>query len=174
MKAYDRTAILILLAAAVVLLVTAQAAGAYGTDQPAGKGCVGAEEALVRVAGDSEGAFPRLGPAMYRREFTLDVSLDGADGSELPISIEEVCDLPRSLRKKAAVLAGNDGVALLLLGTTVWVGDEHVVGREASRAIDGADTALLTVRLVRRSRWREDEDGNEVPTFRTRQLVVTD
>jgi hypothetical protein len=41
---------------------------------------------------------------------TLDVSLDGIDGRELPIAIEEVCDVPKALRKQAAQLAGGDGV----------------------------------------------------------------
>ena len=51
---------------------------------------------------------------MLRRRFTLDVSLDGADGRELPISIEAVCGLPKRRAKEAAALAGNDGIALLL------------------------------------------------------------
>ena len=149
---------------------------ASGTDQPAGKNCVSAEEARVHAAGDSgeEGTAPTFTAAFYKRLLLLDVSLDGADGSELPISIEEVCSVPRRLRKQAAQLAGGDGVALLLPRTSVWQGTTQLSGESATTAIDGADTAILRVRLVRPPRWREDEDGNPVPTFRTGRIQVTD
>jgi hypothetical protein len=166
------------LAAVVVLLAAAPVASAHGTDQPAGKSCVGAEEARVHAAGDSggedEGAPPKFSAAFYRRVLTLDASLDGMDGRELPISIEEVCDVPKSLKKQAAQLAGADGVALLLSGTTVWKGDTQIVGPAVQTAIDGADTALLRVRLARPRAWRADEDGDKVATFKTRRMEITD
>jgi hypothetical protein len=167
-----------LLAAVVVLLAVAPAVSAYGTDEPAGKGCVAAEEARVHAAGDSGGededAPPKFSSAFYRRVLTLDVSLDGMDGRELPISIEEVCEVPKSLKKQAAQLAGGDGVALLRSGTTVWEGESQIVGPAVQTAIDGADTALLRVRLARPRVWREDEDGDKIATFRTRRMEITD
>jgi hypothetical protein len=145
-----------------------------GTDQPAGKNCVSAEEARVHATGDSEGAVPKFTAAFYRRLLLLDVSLDGADGNELPISIEAVCSVPKRLKKQAAQLAGGDGVALLLARTTVWQGNTQLTGEAATTAVDGADTAILRVRLIRPAKWREDEDGNPVPTFRTGRIEVTD
>jgi hypothetical protein len=161
------------LATALVLAIGAEASPPAVASA---KHCVGAEEARVHAAGDSgeEGGAPTFTAAFYRRLMTLDVSLDGADGAELPISIEQVCDLPRRLRKQAAQLAGNDGVALLLRRTTVWQGGEQLTGEDAATAVDGADTALLRVRLVRPRRWRQDEDGNRIPTFRTGRIEVTD
>lgn len=167
-----------LVAGAVALLVAAPAVFAYGTDAPAGKNCVAAEEARVQIAGDSGGededAPPKFTAAFYRRILTLDVSLDGLDGRELPISIEEVCEVPKSLKKQAAQLAGADGVALLLARTTVWEGRKQLVGKAAETAVAGADTALLRVRLARPRAWREDEDGGKVATFRTGRVEVTD
>jgi len=149
---------------------------ASGSDQPAGKNCVSAEEARVRAAGDSgeEGTAPKFTPAFYKRLLLLDVSLDGADGSELPISIEEVCSVPKRLKKQAAQLAGGDGVALLLTRTSVWQDNTQLTGDAIAPAIDGADTAILRVRLIPPAKWREDEDGNPVPTFRTGRIEVTD
>jgi hypothetical protein len=150
---------------------------ASGSDQPAGKNCVSAEEARVRAAGDSgeEGTAPKFTTAFYRRRLLLDVSLDGADGSELPISIEEVCNVPKRLKKQAAQLAGGDGVALLLARTSVWQDNTQLTGDAIAPAIDNADTAILRVRLVRPpAKWREDEDGNPVPTFRTGRIEITD
>ncbi len=151
----------------------------YCTPAPAAPACVGAEEALVHAAGDSSGededAPPKFTPALYRRLLLLNVSLDGADGSELPISIEEVCSVPKRLRKQAVQLAGGDGVALLLPRTTVWEGETQLTGEDAATAIDGADTAVLRVRLIRPpTRWGQDEDGNPVPTFRTGRIEITD
>jgi hypothetical protein len=144
----------------------------------AARSCVSAEEASVHAAGDSSGededAPPKFTAAFYARLFTLDVSVDGVDGSELPVSIEEVCQVPRSLKKQAAQLAGADGVALLLRRTTVWEGPTLLTGESAATALDGADTALLRVRLARPRRWREDEDGNRVPTFRAGRVEITD
>jgi hypothetical protein len=160
----------IVLAAAVALGVGFHPSRATGASS-----CVGAEEARVHAAGDSgEEAPPKFTPAFYRRLLTLDVSLDGADGAELPISIEQVCDVPKRLRKQAVQLAGADGVALLLRRTTVWTGGTQLTGSDAATAIDGADTAFLRVRLARPPRWREDEDGNRVPTFRTGRIEITD
>jgi hypothetical protein len=176
-----------LVAGALALLVAlghsmpapaATPASASGGDQGAGKNCVSAEEASARAAGDSggeeEGAPPKFKPAFYKRVFTLDVSLDGMDGRELPISIEEVCDIPKAYKKQAAQLAGSDGVALLLPGTSVWEGRTLLSGTAAETAIEGADTATLRVRLAPRRTWRPDEDGSPVATFRTRRIEVTD
>jgi hypothetical protein len=142
-------------------------------EPPAAKNCVGAEEASVHAAGDDE-APPKFSRAMFRSRFTLDVSLDGADGRELPISIEAVCGLPKRRAKEAAALAGNDGIALLLPRTQVWLDGTRLSGTEALTAVDGADTAILRVRLVRPHAWREDEDGDRIPTFRTGRIDITD
>ena len=148
-------------------------ARASGSDQPAGKHCVAAEEAVVHAAGDS-GAGLKFSAAFYRRMYTLDVSLDGADGKELPISIETVCDVPKARKKEAAQLAGSDGVARLLTRTQIWEGDTLLTGTQASTALDGADTATMRVRLTQPGTWSEDEDGNPVPTFRAGRIEITD
>ena len=159
---------------------------AHAGDQPEGKNCVGEEGGEARAAGDSgpgggeeeeeedEDAPPKFSAAFYRLVFTLDVSMDGADGRELPISIEEVCDIPKRRAKEAAQLAGADGVALLLPRTQVFQEGKRVTGKKVAAALDGADTATLTVRLARPRAWRKDEDGNPVATFRTRRIDITD
>ena len=159
-------------AAAGVAAAVAIGIGFHPGPAAATSHCVGAEEAGVHAAGDDDPV--KFSAAFYRRLLTLDVSLDGADGSELPISIEQVCDVPRRLRKQAAQLGGGDGVALLLRRTTTWQDDTQLFGRDAATAIDGADTASLRVRMKPPPSWREDEDGNPVPTFRTGRIEITD
>ncbi|HMI68876.1 MAG TPA: hypothetical protein VK510_02700 [Solirubrobacteraceae bacterium] len=96
---------------------------ADGSDHPAAKRCVGAEEeASARAADDGnedKAAPPKFSSAFYTRTFTLDASLDGLDGKQLAISIEEVCDVPKALTKQAAALAGTDGIAPLSARTSV-------------------------------------------------------
>lgn len=144
-----------------------------GSDEPEARHCVGAEEAGVHAA-DDEGAPPKFSVAFYRHAFTLDASLDGLDGKQLPISIEEVCDVPKALAKQASQLAGTDGVALLSPSTGVWLGRTQLQGDAAVTALGSADTARLRVRLAPRRRWAEDEDGDKVPTFTTRRITITD
>ena len=162
------------LAGIVALLAVANAAPARaGSDNPAGKHCVVAEEASIRPAGDSGGEM-RFSPAFYKRMYTVDVSLDGADGKELPISIETVCDVPKARKKEAAQLAGSDGVARVLARTQIWEGDTLLTGTQAITALDGADTASMRVRLTQPGTWSEDEDGNPIPTFRAGRIEITD
>jgi hypothetical protein len=158
----------------IALLATA-ALGLASSPAPATtpKRCVGAEEARVRAAGDDEGP-PKFTPAFYRRLLVLDVSLDGADGEKLPISIEEVCNVPRRLKRQAAQLAGSDGVALPLARTTVWQDGRQVAAPDVAAALDGADTAYMRVRLKAPRAWSKDEDGNPVPTFRAGRIEITD
>lgn len=154
-----------------------QPAAATGSDQPAAKRCVGAEESSAHAAADreeQEGPPPKFSSAFYARTFTLDASLDGLDGKELPVSIEEVCDVAKALTKQAAQLAGIDGIALLSTRTSVWLDRTPLQGDAAVAALDGADTALLRVRLARQRRWSEDEDGDKVPTFTARRITITD
>lgn len=148
-------------------------AKASGSDQPAGKNCVAAEEATVHPAGDSGGEM-KFSAAFYKRMYSIDVSLDGADGRELPISIETICDVPKARKKEAAQLPGNDGVAKVLGRTQIWQSGALLTGSDATTALDGADTATMRVRLTRPPTWSEDEDGNQIPTFRAGRIEITD
>jgi hypothetical protein len=150
-----------------------------GTDQLPGRNCVGEDSTSAREAGDPSGdddddAPPELSAVFYTRTFTLDASLDGMQGNELPIAIEEVCDVAKKHAKEAAQLAGADGTALLLPTTTVWLDRQRVTGTEVATALDGADTAILKVRLTPQRSWHKDEEGNRVATFSARRIEITD
>src|SRR3954451_5440795 len=89
-----------------------------GSDQPASRNCVSAEEAAARQAGSDEDGPPKLSSWFYRHRIVLDARLDGVNGKELSVAIEEVCGIPRKRGGQAAQLAGTDGIALLLRTTT--------------------------------------------------------
>jgi hypothetical protein len=160
---------------ALAALSTVLAVGAGLSPVPASAAgrCVGAEDAVVHASRDDDDP-PEFRPAFYRRLLVLDVSLDGAAGAELPFAIEEVCNVSRRLRPQAAQLAGGEGVAVLLARTTVWRGRAPVPPGAVARALDGADTASLWVRLRQRRTWSDDRDGNPVPSFWTERIEITD
>jgi hypothetical protein len=162
----------------VVALSGAVPAQASLTDRPFGNCVWEAEDSGARSAGGSgweaEGAPPKLRPSFYNRAVTLVASADGLKGRELPISIEAVCDVPETLVKGAARLAGSDVVVLRLPRTTVWEDRALKVGPPATILIDGADTVLVRGRLTRPRAWPRDEEGSRVPTFRAGRIVVTD
>ena len=171
------TAIFVLL----VLLAVAAGQGAAGGaparvsgEGAAGKNCVDEDGPVGEEAGDDASGPRRFHQAIFRRVFTLDAALDGVEGGTLPISVDEVCDLPKSLTRDARQLAGNDGIALLSPSTEISRGRRVLTGRRATAALGDADSAVLTVRLLRQRAWRKAEEEGRVPTFRTRQVDITD
>ena len=66
-----------------------------------------------------------------------------------------------------ALIAGTDEPA-----AQGCVGAEEAV--VVATAIEGADTAVIRGRLTRPPGWREDEDGEPIPTFRAGRVEITD
>jgi hypothetical protein len=128
---------------------------------------------LARTA-QEEGP-PTFSEPFYAITITINASVDGLNGDELPISIEEVCDVPTNLESEAAQLIGGEGVALIGSETQVFdAGGQHLTGDAATTALAGADTVSLKAQLERPAEWRQDEDGQPLPTFRTSRADVTD
>jgi hypothetical protein len=153
--------------------------GPGGGGPGGGPACVSPpEEARIaagrppRAAGDAP---PTFSDAFYGVTITLNASADGLDGDELPISIEEVCDVPEPLQSEAAQLIGGDGVALISPQTMVFdATGQQLSGDAATTALAGADTVSLKAQLLRPDQWRQDEDGEPVPTFATSRADITD
>ena len=70
------------------------------------------DAALARVAQDDDPPLT-FSNAFYAITTTITASADGLTGEDLPISIEDVCDVPQSLATEAAQLVGGDGVAII-------------------------------------------------------------
>src|SRR3954452_989087 len=155
------------LALALLALVPAGPARA-GDSTP---GCLDGSADEARAAGDS--AALQFSDAFFHTRFSIDVSTDGFAKRELTISIEDVCGVPASFASQAVQLVGSDGVAVISSRTRVYKGKHRVKRARRHRALDGADTMRLTVRLSRPKRWRAGED-DRVPTFTTSKAVITD
>ena len=118
---------------------------------------------------------PTFSDAFYALTITLNASADGLTGSDLPISIEEVCDVPEGLASEAAQLIGGDGVALISSATKVFdATGQPLTGDAATTALAGADSLSLRAQLERPAGWRQDEDGTPVPTFDASRADITD
>lgn len=122
-----------------------------------------------------EEAPPTFSDPFYAITITINASADGLNGDELPISIEEVCEVPSELAGEAAQLIGGEWVALIGSETKVFDATrEELAGEAATTALAGADSVWLKARLMRPGQWRQDEDGQPVPTFRTGRADITD
>jgi hypothetical protein len=123
------------------------------------------DAAFARIAHDDDPP-PVFSSAFYAITTTITASADGMNDNELPISIEDVCDVPQSLATEAAQLVGGDGVAVI--GPTTQVFDatgQQLTGAAATTALAEADTVVIKAQLMRPADWRMDEDGAPVPTF---------
>ncbi len=142
-----------------------------GPDPGAGQGCASPPEG-ASASGDVP---PTFSAPFYAITVTINASADGLTGDELPISIEAVCDVPQRLEAEAAQLVGGEGVAVISSTTTVFdAGGQQLTGDAATTALAGADTLSLKAQLKRPAEWRQDEDGQPVPTFGASRIDVTD
>jgi Ca2+-binding RTX toxin-like protein len=137
------------------------------------------EDARLAAGGRPRAAQEDLPPTFsdpfYAITISINASVDGLTGDELPISIEEVCDVPEGLASEAAQLIGGDGVALISAATKVFdAGGQQLTGDAATTALAGADSVSLKAQLARPAAWRQDEDGQPVPTFATSRADITD
>ena len=131
-----------------------------------------AAEGLARAVGDPA---PTFSDPFYLIAISINASVDGLTGDELPISIEEVCEVPEGLASEAAQLIGGDGVALVSPATTVFdAAGAQLTGDAATTALAGADSVSLKAQLTRPAGWRQDEDGQPVPTFAASRADITD
>jgi RTX calcium-binding nonapeptide repeat (4 copies) len=158
-----------------------KAGGPGGPGGPgAGLTCASPPEEAKLAAGGlgraaQEEAPPSFSDPFYAITITINASVDGVNGEELPISIEEVCDVPTQLEGEAAQLVGGEGVALISSQTQVFdAAGQQLTGDAATTALAGADSVSLKAQLERPGGWRQDEDGQPVPTFRTSRADITD
>ena len=84
---------------------------------------------------------PAFSDPFYAITISITASVDGLTGDELPISIEDVCDVPERLQSEAAQLIGGEGVALISSNTKVFdAGGQQLTGAAATTALAGADS----------------------------------
>jgi hypothetical protein len=162
--------------AASLLAVLALVLGlalALARPAPAAVHCVDGSAEEAQVAGSDEGP-PKFTPDFFHHRMTIDASIDGLDQNTLPISIETICGLPRSLDQQAAGLAGGDGITVITSRTSVWKDGERLAAARKLVELDSADTVKLRGRLLEQRSWKPDEDGDALPTFTASRIVITD
>ena len=132
------------------------------------------DKALARVARDDEVPLA-FSAAFYAITTTITASADGMTGNVLPISIEDVCDVPQALAAEAAQLVGGEGVALINPATQVFDATGlQLTGAAATTALAEADTLVIKAKLLPLAQWQQDEDGAPVPTFSVSRADIPD
>jgi len=135
-----------------------------------GQNCVTAQK--PRLRGDVPPVFT---DPFFAVTLALTVSADGLTDDELPISIEEVCDVPPPLEAEAVQLVGADGIGLVGPGTRVFdATGQELQGDAATTAVAEADALALKAKLKRPAQWRQNEKGDPVPTFEISRADITD
>jgi hemolysin type calcium-binding protein len=130
------------------------------------------EDARAHAAGDPA---PTFSQAFYATTITLNVSAAEIVGDQLPISIEEVCDVPSALLGEAAQLIGGEGIAIISPTTQVFDATGlQLTGVAATAALLDADSLSLKAQLLPTAQWGTDEDGAPVPTFAASRADITD
>ena len=117
---------------------------------------------------------PSFSDAFYATTITLNASASGAENGQLPISIEEVCDVPQALQGEAVLLAGGDAIAIIGPSTSVSQNGAPLKGDAATAALADVDSVVISARLLRPEMWGQDEDGTPVPTFDAISIEITD
>ncbi|HEY3190179.1 MAG TPA: hypothetical protein VGJ70_21985 [Solirubrobacteraceae bacterium] len=147
---------------------------AADTDTTSGDGKDSGEGGRRGARGDLPGV-PELSPAFLRRVWRFAVEADGydADAHVLSATIDRVVGGgPRRARR---VLADVDAAVLVTSTTRVIDADGQRVGADGvAAALDGADTALVTGKLLARAKWQRDEDGDAVATLRAKRIRLRD
>jgi len=116
------------------------------------------------------GALPVLPASAYARVLVFRADADGYDSGRLSITVRRITGLTKALKEDF-----NDAVdeqdGIVLVGKTVKVVDRK--GRKLKHsALDDADSVSVTGKLLRPSQWKDDEDGNPVPTIRAKRITV--
>ena len=141
--------------AAIATAAVIAAGFVFAPSAPAKTHCVDGSAEEARVSGSDEGP-PKFTPAFVSRgDDTRHVGGRPRQGT-LPISIEAICGLPRSLDKQAGALAGGDGIALVTSRTSVWKDDLRLAGAAKLLELEGADTVTLRARMVQQAAWKTD------------------
>ena len=136
--------------------------------------CAAPPEDFARIAVDDDPP-PVFSAAFYAVTTTITASADGLTGTDLPISIEDVCDVPQALATEAAQLVGGDGVAIVSPATQVFDATGVLLtGDAATTALGEADTVVIKAQLAPLAQWRQDEDGVAVPTFSVTRADIPD
>jgi len=113
--------------------------------------------------------------AFLRRVWRFNVEADGYDADKHVLSTTVVRVLGGAPRKARRALADVSADVLVTATTRIVDGDGHrVTGDAIATALDGADTAQVTGKLLPRASWQNDEDGDPVPTVRAKRIRVRD
>jgi len=114
-----------------------------------------------------------FGASFLRRVWRFNVEADGYDASKQVLSATVVRVLGGAPRRARRALVDVSANVLVTPTTRIVDGDGHrVTGDAIATALDDADLAQVTGKLLPRASWQTDEDGESVPTVRAKRIRI--
>lgn len=127
-----------------------------------GGGAGGAEESVDLAA--------LLPKSAFNKVFSFRCDADGFGDGVVSVTINSIKGLGKSIKDDFNE-AVDDQDGLVLVGKFVKVFKK---GKKVKRSeLDDADEVAVKGKLLKPSQWHEDEDGNPVPTIRSKRITIT-
>lgn len=118
---------------------------------------------------DSRGLAELLPRTAFNKVFTFKCDDDGYANGVVSVTITSIKGLGKSIKDDFNE-AVDDQDGLVLVGKGVKVLRK---GKQVGRGqLDDADEIAVKGKLLKPEQWREDEDGNEIPTIRAKRITI--
>ena len=115
---------------------------------------------------------PHFKASFLNRVWSFKGALDGVDDGgdhSLSITVEYIEDLPRRFRNQDDELLDQDATVLMSENIRVFSPEGELVSHDE---LAHADYVRVRARVLRPRMWRENEDGDVVPTLRAKRVYV--
>ena len=142
--------------------------GATADDMP----CLTIDLRQGRRANPECDDLPHFKASFLNRVWSFKGALDSFTGGEdhsLSITVEYIEDLPRRFRNQDDELLDQDATVLLNDNIRVFSPEGELVSHDE---LVHADYVRVRARVLRPRMWRENEDGDVVPTLRAKRIYV--
>ena len=144
--------------------------GAPGRQQPGDPGAAPRGPGDGPKDGPGGGDLPSLKGGFLNRVWKFVGEVDGYDGGKLSMTLDKILNLPRRFANQDDELVDQD--MLVLVGDATRVYDTD--GRARAGDLDNAEHVRVAGKILRPSKWQDDEDGDPVPTIRAKKVYILD
>lgn len=129
----------------------------------------GATNVREEKAAPEEGCLPQFVRGFITRVWKFIGEVDYYDAGEMGMTVGKILNVPRKWRTQDDDLLDQDATVLVSNRARVFQD-----GKRVSRdQLDAANDVRAHGKLLRPAQWREDEDGNPVPTIRAKKVYIT-
>lgn len=122
-------------------------------------------------AGPGHGA-PVLERGFLNRVWKFVGEADGYEDGALSMTLSKVLNLPRKMADQDDELIDEDTLVLVGSRTRVYDGTKLVRERREASELASAENVRVQGKMLPTSKWRKDEDDQQVPTIRAKKVFI--